>query len=105
MKSILANEDNKSCWLCGATHGEHLDRHHVYGGGMRQQSEKYGLVVYLCHSSCHEYGERAVHQNKVTRELLQAQSQKRAMEYYGWSVKDWMDRFYKNYMEDFINGV
>jgi len=96
MRSILVNE--KVCWLCGSSTGEHKDLHHVYGGGMRNTSEKYGLVVYLCHHNCHEYGKQAVHQNKETRQKLQDWSQRKAMEYYGWSMDDWMNRMYKNYL-------
>ena len=40
----------KVCWLCGANgYSDHLDRHHIFGGPYRKKSEKYGLVVYLCH--------------------------------------------------------
>jgi hypothetical protein len=89
---------DKRCWLCGRTGPEHLDRHHVYAGAMRNQSEKYGLTVWLCHDSCHERGTYAVHNNRATREELQAWAQKRAMDYYGWSMADWMSRFYKSYI-------
>lgn len=97
MESILQNE--KRCWLCGRTGPEHLDRHHVYAGGMRNQSERYGLTVWLCHDSCHENGTYAVHHDRSTRERLQAWAQEQAMAYYHWSMEDWMNRFYKNYME------
>lgn len=97
MESILQSE--KRCWLCGRAGPEHLDRHHVYAGGMRNQSERYGLTVYLCHDSCHENGTYAVHRSRATRERLQAWAQEQAMAFYGWSMEDWMGRFYKNYME------
>jgi len=38
------------CVLCGGTASE---SHHVYGGGNRKQSEKYGFVETLCHK-CHK---------------------------------------------------
>ncbi len=96
MLSIL--QDKKECWLCGRTGPEHLDRHHVYGGGMRNQSERYGLTVWLCHDSCHENGSEAVHRNMETRTQLQAWAQEKAMRYYNWTLEDWMNRFYRSYM-------
>ena len=38
------------CWLCGRNGSvDPLDKHHIFGGPYRKKSEKYGLVVYLCH--------------------------------------------------------
>lgn len=47
--------ESKRCFLCGATGGaDPLDRHHIFPGtANRKKSEKYGLVVYLCHNRCH----------------------------------------------------
>ena len=40
-----------TCLICGSSQG--LERHHVfYGSGLRQLSEKYGMVAPLCHR-CH----------------------------------------------------
>ena len=51
----------RSCWLCGRNGtAEPLDKHHIFGGAYRKKSEKYGLTVYLCHGSCHIFGEKAV---------------------------------------------
>lgn len=97
MKSILVTD--KKCWLCGRKGPEHLDLHHVWGGrGTRKVSDDYGLTVYLCHHTCHEYGPNAVHQNQETRKRLQDWSQKKAMEHYGWSLEDWMKVMRKNYL-------
>lgn len=96
MKSILQNE--KVCWLCGGT--GNLDRHHVYGGTARKMSEKYGLTVWLCHDACHEFGPFSVHQCGESRRRLQAWAQAKAMEHYGWTIKDWMMLFHKNYKEE-----
>lgn len=43
-KSILKNEP--VCFVCGITYG--IQKHHIYGGGNRQMSEKNGFWVYLC---------------------------------------------------------
>lgn len=98
MNSIM--QTYKRCYLCGAEHGEHLDRHHVFSGGMRNESEKYGLWVYLCHDKCHENGPYAAHNNAETARYLKAQAQAAAMSYYGWDVDEWRRHFFKNYLED-----
>lgn len=43
MKSIL--QDEKKCFLTGCTKGLH--RHHIFNGFNRDNSEKYGLWVWL----------------------------------------------------------
>ena len=56
----MSNE--RMCFLCGKNGSEDpLDLHHVFGGPYRKKSEKYGLVVYLCHHDCHIFGKNAVH--------------------------------------------
>jgi hypothetical protein len=50
MKSIL--QSDKVCYICGRTVG--LERHHIFGGvANRKISEKYGLWVWLCGTTCH----------------------------------------------------
>ena len=61
MKSILErlNQDGqRCCYLCGATQG--LEKHHVFGGALRQKSEKHGMTVTLCHG-CHNEPPHGVH--------------------------------------------
>lgn len=61
----------RSCWLCGRNGtAEPLDKHHIFGGACRKKSEKYGLTVYLCHGSCHIFGEKAVHSCRETMDEL-----------------------------------
>ena len=99
-KSII-QEDKSYCYLCGRNaHADYwgLDEHHVYGGSKRQISEKYGLKVYLCHDKCHEYGKRSVHKSAEVSNQLKAKVQLIAMEYYGWSVSDFIALFGKNYL-------
>lgn len=47
-----------NCDLCGK-YG-YLELHHIFGGANRSLSEKYGLVVNLCHE-CHNEPPEGVH--------------------------------------------
>lgn len=79
--------DGRSCWLCGKNgQRDPLDVHHIFGGAYRERSEKYGLTVYLCHSSCHMFGKKAVHQNRKTMEALWEYGQKKVMTEQGLSL-------------------
>lgn len=90
----------RQCWLCGRNGGaDPLDRHHVFGGPYRKKSEQYGLVVDLCHHSCHIFGPNAVHQNGDTMRQLRAWGQERAMREQGWSLDEFIRIFGKNYLE------
>ena len=89
----------KQCWLCGRNgNGDPLDRHHIFGGANRKKSERYGLVVYLCHFRCHEDGEFAAHRNAETMQLLHEYGQRKAMHENGWSIDDFIREFGKNYL-------
>lgn len=89
----------KECFLCGRNgSSDPLDRHHIFNGPYRQKSEKYGLVVYLCHDSCHENGEYAAHNCMETWLYLKAEGQKKVMEEQGWSTEKFIDEFGKNYV-------
>ena len=91
MKSII--QTNKECFICGKNGGYWgLDRHHVYGHHNRNNSEKFGLVVWLCHDECHLNG---VHKDAELNRLVQAKAQKIAMEHYGWSIEDFRSHFGK----------
>lgn len=70
------SEPPRVCWLCGAEGwGDPLDRHHIFGGSYRKLSEKYKLVVFLCHYKCHLYGALAVHSNGETTQALREYGQ------------------------------
>lgn len=91
---------NDSCWLCmrnGAS--DPLDRHHIFRGPNRDKSEKYGLVVRLCHSRCHLYGEKAVHRNAETMRILHEYGQRKAMKENNWTVQDFIREFGRNYID------
>ena len=101
MGRSIVQKDTTRCFLCGMIgYVEPLDKHHIFGGALRNKSERYGLTVYLHHNRCHIFGEDAVHRNARINRKLQAFAQKKAMEHYGWSVEDFRKEFYKNYLED-----
>lgn len=91
-------KETEECWLCGANGAsDPLDRHHIFGGPYRKKSEKYGLVVYLCHNKCHIFGPNSAHQSKETTLLLHKYGQKVMMENYGWTTERFIREFGKNY--------
>lgn len=100
MSKSIMQTDKTRCYLCGwaATYADPLDKHHVFGGALRKKSERYGLTVYLHHSSCHIFSSEAVHNNAEVCRQLQAAAQKAAMEKYGWTVEDFREIFGKNYI-------
>lgn len=77
-----------------------MDRHHLFGGSRRKLSEKYGLVVMLCHSRCHIEQKYSAHQNADIMQYLHEYGQRLAMERYGWSVDEFRDIFGANYLDD-----
>lgn len=96
MKSIL-QDDPTLCFICGTATA--LETHHCFGGGLRKKSDKLGLTVRLCHN-CHNEPPYGVHHCAEAMQVLKAYSQKKAMEYYNWTLHQWMQEFYKNYRED-----
>lgn len=98
MQSII-QDDKTYCYICGGNAcGDPLDKHHVFGGALRSKSEKYGLTVYLHHNKCHIFGADSVHRNAAINNALKARVQEKAMQYYGWTVDDFRNKFYKNYL-------
>lgn len=100
MDSIIQKNTNR-CLLCGSHRW--LEWHHVFGAALKKKSEKYKLMVRLCHY-CHNEPPQGVHQNRERRRYLQAYAQKKAMAHYGWSREDFRREFYKNYLEEESNG-
>jgi hypothetical protein len=87
------------CFLCGRNGSQdRLDVHHIFGGANRKKSERYGLVVHLCHHDCHIFGETAAHKNAETMLALHQYGQRKAMQENGWSVEDFIKVFGKNYL-------
>lgn len=89
----------RKCWLCGKNgSADPLDRHHIFGAANRKKSEQYGLVVDLCHFSCHIFGPDAAHNNAETMQKLHEYGQQKAMEENDWTIKDFIREFGRNYL-------
>ena len=89
----------RQCFLCGANgSGDPLDRHHIFGAAYRKKSEKYGLVVDLCHNRCHIFGGYSVHKNSKTMLQLKRYGQLKAMREQGWTEDDFRREFGKSYL-------
>lgn len=99
-KATEIKPKDQHCFLCGANgQHEHLDRHHIFNGvGLRAKSEKYGLVVYLCHITCHIYGEEAVHNNQAIDNIVKQHGQLKVMDEQGWDTERFIKEFGKNYL-------
>nr|DAS89064.1 MAG TPA: hypothetical protein [Caudoviricetes sp.] len=98
MKSIM-QQDKSHCYICEMSEcGDHLDKHHIFGGALRGMSEIYGLTVYLHHNKCHIFGEYSAHQNYYIRVKLQEIAQIKAMEVYGWSENEFRKIFDCSYI-------
>lgn len=74
-----------------------LHRHEVFFGKNRQNSIKYGLVVFLT-PEMHNMSNNGVHFNHEFDLYLKQIGQKAAMEYYGWDIDKFRAIFGKNYL-------
>ena len=89
----------RQCFRCGRNGSvDPLDRHHIFGGAYRSKSEKYGLVVYLCHSRCHIWDSGAVHRSAKNMLRLKRYGQLKAMSEQGWTEEDFIREFGKSYL-------
>lgn len=96
----------KECFLCHCNgSGDPLDAHHIYGGAYRKKSEKYGLVIPLCHYRCHTTGRFAAHNNSGTMLYLKHRGQQKVMEEQGWDTKRFIQEFGKDYTAIFQNMI
>ena len=57
MKSIVINQDDKQCIVCGKRENLHL--HHIIFGRNRKKADEDGLTVWLCYE--HHEGTYGVH--------------------------------------------
>lgn len=90
---------DKKCWLCGKNGcADPLDRHHIFGSSRRKKSERDGLVVYLCHSECHLYGDYAVHNNADTMQRLHEYGEQKWLEDNNATIEDFIREYGKNYI-------
>ena len=90
--SLLSQEVR--CYWCGRTSGK-IDRHEIFHGmAYRQKSKRLGCWVNLC-SECH----RQLHNTKPEMDdELKKEAQNAAMNYYGWSTREFIAEFGKNYL-------
>lgn len=96
----------KECFLCGRNGGtDPLDKHHIFNGPYRKKSEKYGLVVPLCHYRCHIFGKYAVHNNPDTMLYLKHRGQQMVMKKQDWSEEQFIKEFGKNYSAIYRNII
>ena len=95
MKNSIIQK-NKKCYVCGTTQNIHL--HHVIFGKNRNNSDKDGLMVYLCYE--HHEGKNGVH-GKNGHELDYALKRKAEImwcEYYNKTPDDFLKRYKRNYL-------
>ena len=91
-KSIIVNcMDN--CFVCGSPYTE--IHHVIYGTANRKLSDKYGLVVPLCHE--HHRGQTGVHFNRDFDTSLKKLAQEKFNAVYG-ANKSFLEVFGKNYL-------
>ena len=91
-KSIIVNcMDN--CFVCGSPYTE--VHHVIYGTANRKLSDKYGLVVPLCHE--HHRGQTGVHFNRDFDISLKKLAQEKFNSVYG-SNKRFLEVFGKSYL-------
>lgn len=62
--------------MCGSSRW--IERHHIFNGAYRKKSEKYGLVIDLCHY-CHNEPPNGVHYNADNMKKLKRYGQLKAM--------------------------
>lgn len=107
-KSIL--QSVKECYLCrrdaellgygGDLTSKGLHEHHImYGTAGRQQSEKYGLKVWLCVKHHNEdRGLYAVHFNKEVNLRLRMDAERAFLQAH--TFDEWMRVFGQNYLDE-----
>ena len=97
-KSILQDNINQ-CYICGRNgYSDRLEMHHIFGAANRNNSDKYGLIVYLCGDRCHRNGKQSAHKNVEISNALKARAQKAAIEHYGWNEDRFREIFGKSYL-------
>lgn len=91
-KSIIVNcMDN--CFVCGSPYTE--VHHVIYGTANRKLSDKYGLIVPLCHE--HHRGQTGVHFNRDFDISLKKLAQEKFNAVYG-ANKSFIKVFGKSYL-------
>lgn len=91
-KSILQQE--KFCFFCGSK--RNLEDHHIFGGALRNISERNGFKVWLCHF-CHNEPPFGVHFDAERARMLKRACQGKYEITH--SRQDWMNLIGRNYKE------
>lgn len=91
MRSIL--QGSKKCLICGSPY---VEKHHVFGASNRDNSEQFGLTVYLCHKHHNEPPE-GVHFNREFADKLKGWAQVQFDTYN--PDKNFVEIFGRNYKE------
>ena len=76
-----------------------VERHHIFGGALREKSELYGLVVELS-PWMHREGPKAAHRCGETARKLKRYGQRKIMIERGWTVERFILEFGRNYLAD-----
>lgn len=90
-KSLFSTE--KKCYICGTSNW--IEKHHIFGGANRKNSEKYGLYVNLCHTH-HNEPPNGVHHNRSNDIKLKQEGQRRFKKAY--PNLDFLKIFGRNYL-------
>ena len=90
VKSIIDDDIENVCYLCGR-YG-HMDVHHIFGGPVRDTSDRHGLVVHLC-PSCH----KELHDHSVGKQFLHELGQKVYEEQIG-TREEFIQEFIRSYL-------
>lgn len=94
----LLQQDREYCYLCdkdGIYNNYFLQKHHIFHGPNKNNSEREGLYVALCVAH-HEYGPQAVHTNRQVELDLKREAQQIFEETH--SHEEFMAIFGKNYL-------
>ena len=86
-------QSGRECYITGST--TDLHRHHIYGGGRRQASEKWGCWVWL-RADWHNMSDYSVHYDAELSLQLKQECQRRFEALYGQAK--FMEVFNKNYL-------
>lgn len=107
MKQNKTIGDPAMCWICGRNgSADTLDRHHIFGGANRKNSEDDGLCVMLCHHDCHIFGPNSVHQNREVDLRVKVNGQNYAMTVLRMTREQFIARYGRNYIDDeYENGL
>ena len=89
-------QDTNECWICGTVYN--LESHHIFGGGNRSKSEKYGLKIWLCHNHHNESipVDKGLHFNRYLDFRLKIMAQREFEKMYGHDK--WMEIFRRSYL-------